>query len=311
MKFKESFIDNSLVEIKKIPIDPEAMVLPIKKQIYFNLLPSHPFQYVSHKVLKDYLNKELIDGLKSFLKAEKITFILNKRLKNEYNGVFPDTGSVIFTEPDYPFLPGKLHIDIASAQMYTIYDFIKFACYVNNEQPEEHFISITDIETSTKKVVMCKTPCKLEAVLKKGGFEYSEENIYTDHPFKGKIITNEEDITSKRLMEILIFPKNKTKKAPLLKKIIQKFFPDSFSNYYDSNTTRMGTSCQKCLHCVTICPAKLNPFLLYAMAEKDSLKDAVFLNVYSCMECGLCSHVCPSKIPLCRFISKLKMECNL
>ena len=66
--------------------------------------------------------------------------------------------------------------------------------------------------------------------------------------------------------------------------------------------TRRTWPCIKCARCVSACPMHLNPSQLGqlaakreypAMAEKYHLDD--------CFECGCCSYVCPSNIPLVQY----------
>ena len=56
--------------------------------------------------------------------------------------------------------------------------------------------------------------------------------------------------------------------------------------------------CIGCGGCVRACPVSLNPMLLNDLildGRNDELRDA---GVFDCTECGLCAHVCPSRIPL-------------
>ncbi|MCX7192087.1 MAG: electron transport complex subunit RsxC [Proteobacteria bacterium] len=57
--------------------------------------------------------------------------------------------------------------------------------------------------------------------------------------------------------------------------------------------------CIHCGECIKACPKKLNPTqmgLLSAKREYDLMADKFFLD--ECFECGCCSYVCPSHIPL-------------
>lgn len=58
------------------------------------------------------------------------------------------------------------------------------------------------------------------------------------------------------------------------------------------------TVCVRCGHCVSSCPMNLNPVFVYRavrMGETDRLPK---LHLEDCMECGCCTYICPSHIPL-------------
>ena len=57
--------------------------------------------------------------------------------------------------------------------------------------------------------------------------------------------------------------------------------------------------CIRCAYCVDACPIRLNPSQLGLLAlnsEYDRMADE--FNLMDCFECGACSYVCPSHIPL-------------
>jgi electron transport complex protein RnfC len=56
--------------------------------------------------------------------------------------------------------------------------------------------------------------------------------------------------------------------------------------------------CIKCLRCIDACPVYLNPSRLGALARARHYEDMLNYNIMDCMECGSCSYVCPSNIPL-------------
>ena len=58
-------------------------------------------------------------------------------------------------------------------------------------------------------------------------------------------------------------------------------------------------ACIRCAHCVDVCPIFLNPSQLGLLArneEHERMADEH--NLMDCFECGSCSFVCPSHIPL-------------
>lgn len=60
--------------------------------------------------------------------------------------------------------------------------------------------------------------------------------------------------------------------------------------------------CIKCGECLSACPIHLNPSMLGELAaarEYQVMEDSFHLN--DCFECGCCSYVCPSNIPLTQY----------
>ncbi|MCK4418179.1 electron transport complex subunit RsxC [Candidatus Aerophobetes bacterium] len=66
--------------------------------------------------------------------------------------------------------------------------------------------------------------------------------------------------------------------------------------------------CIKCSQCIDHCPMGLLPTTLARLVKRemwDSLKD---YNIMDCIECGCCTYVCPSKIPLVHYIKLGKLQ---
>jgi len=56
--------------------------------------------------------------------------------------------------------------------------------------------------------------------------------------------------------------------------------------------------CIRCSACLDACPAFLNPSQLGQLAGMHRFEEMLDLHIMDCMECGSCSYVCPSNIPL-------------
>jgi electron transport complex protein RnfC len=72
----------------------------------------------------------------------------------------------------------------------------------------------------------------------------------------------------------------------------------------DKHATKQGDvlPCIKCSQCLQACPILLNPAELGQLAAKrlyDIMEEDFHLN--DCFECGACSYVCPSNIPLVQY----------
>jgi electron transport complex protein RnfC len=57
-------------------------------------------------------------------------------------------------------------------------------------------------------------------------------------------------------------------------------------------------NCIRCSRCIDACPIYLNPSILGLLAKKGLWEEMQENHVLDCFECGACSFVCPSSIPL-------------
>ena len=62
--------------------------------------------------------------------------------------------------------------------------------------------------------------------------------------------------------------------------------------------SRREYACIRCSSCLDACPVFLNPSDLGFLARGGRYHDMLDLHIMDCMECGSCSYVCPSNIPL-------------
>ena len=53
---------------------------------------------------------------------------------------------------------------------------------------------------------------------------------------------------------------------------------------------------------------RLMPLKLSAAAKKDDLEMAARYNILECIECGLCSYICPANKNLLQYIRMIKPE---
>ncbi len=66
--------------------------------------------------------------------------------------------------------------------------------------------------------------------------------------------------------------------------------------------------CIRCASCVDACPMRLMPLKLGDMGRLSITEEFNNFNGMSCMECGCCSFVCPSKRPLVQWIRLAKIK---
>lgn len=70
-------------------------------------------------------------------------------------------------------------------------------------------------------------------------------------------------------------------------------------------------ACLRCGKCIEHCPAGLQPIQIKNAYDAKDLKELEDFQVSKCVECGLCSYICPSKIELTDAIKKAKLYFRL
>ncbi|MGI6787345.1 MAG: RnfABCDGE type electron transport complex subunit C [Acholeplasmataceae bacterium] len=97
-------------------------------------------------------------------------------------------------------------------------------------------------------------------------------------PMMGTNVTNDDIVVTDTTTSLLVFNQKEVKEDP----------------------------CIMCASCIEGCPVGLDPVLIMK-AQRARDKDTLMtLDVNKCIECGLCSYICPSKIPLTEEIKKAK-----
>lgn len=66
--------------------------------------------------------------------------------------------------------------------------------------------------------------------------------------------------------------------------------------------------CIRCARCVDACPVRLMPTIIYQYTRKEDYDMANEYFAMDCFECGCCSFICPSKIPLTQWMKVAKSE---
>jgi electron transport complex protein RnfC len=68
----------------------------------------------------------------------------------------------------------------------------------------------------------------------------------------------------------------------------------------------MPAPCVRCGWCVEGCPTRVQPAGLLEAAQRENLLLADHYGLDACIECGVCTYVCPSNLPILEGIRKLK-----
>jgi Na+-transporting NADH:ubiquinone oxidoreductase subunit A len=76
----------------------------------------------------------------------------------------------------------------------------------------------------------------------------------------------------------------------------------------DCNKHGGDRACIACMHCADACPADILPQLVYKAILVEEVEEYLDHGLLDCVECGLCSYVCPSKIELTATLKSAKAE---
>jgi electron transport complex protein RnfC len=66
--------------------------------------------------------------------------------------------------------------------------------------------------------------------------------------------------------------------------------------------------CIRCAWCIDACPTLVHPALILDAAQRRDMKMAERAGIAACIECGVCSHVCPSQLPLLKAIREVRSK---
>ncbi len=67
---------------------------------------------------------------------------------------------------------------------------------------------------------------------------------------------------------------------------------------YDCNLQGGERACIACMHCADVCPVDIMPHMTYKAILAGEVEEYLAHGLLDCVNCGLCSYVCPSKIEL-------------
>ncbi|MBT8326837.1 MAG: electron transport complex subunit RsxC [Bacteroidia bacterium] len=275
----------------KIPEDKSCKIMIL------NGCECEPFLTSDHRVMAEY-PEDLINGAKilnHFVKAEKIYIgiesnkpdaiaILNKKLENESDWI-----EVVPLEVKYPqgaekmlvtailnkeVPSGKLPLDV-EVLVSNVSSIAALSQWFETGKPLiERVVTITGnaIKRPANMMVPIGTSMR-EVVNYCGGLNTENYRMLLGGPMMGMV---------QRTLDIPIV--KGTSGLLLLTE--------------DNVSTMDEYSCIRCGRCVEACPMFLNPSVLGMQAKKGLWEDMKDNYVMDCFECGSCSFVCPSHIPL-------------
>lgn len=163
------------------------------------------------------------------------------------------------------------------------------ACAISNAirlgQPLiERIISVNGDAISEPKNLRVRIGALFSDVIKQcGGFKKEPEKVIAGGPMMGASISDTNVPVVKETNNILVLSKEKVKE-------------------YEQKP------CIRCARCINVCPVGLMPRMVALFTQKGMIREAEKYFPLDCKECGCCSYVCPSKIPLVQLIQFAKTD---
>lgn len=149
---------------------------------------------------------------------------------------------------------------------------------------QERVITITGpgVEKKGNYLIPIGTP--LRYALEQVGLKENVSRVFLGGPMMGQALASLDIPINKGTSGVVVFTESEDGRLP------EKIYP-----------------CIRCAYCVDACPIFLNPSRLGLLAkngEYDRMSEEYHL--FDCFECGSCSYVCPSNIPLVQYFRVAK-----
>lgn len=162
---------------------------------------------------------------------------------------------------------GALVINVSSA--HEVYEAIAL-----RKPVIERIITVAGGAIKTPKNLKVRLGMQIQELIQEcGGLTEMPDRIVLNGVMRGYTITDVTMPVTKTTRAILALTRGEVGQAPQL-------------------------PCIQCGRCIRSCPVGLNPARLHKLINHGELSRAVDEGLMSCRECGICAHVCPSRIPL-------------
>lgn len=178
---------------------------------------------------------------------------------------------------DYDKLPIEKGVVVNNVStIYAIYEALKL-----NKPLIERIVTFTGEMLKKPQNIYVKVGTPIKEVI--NGLEGYKRNkdviLVAGGPMMGSSLVNDDFVITPNLNCILLL-KNNLKEEEL--------------------------NCLRCGRCVKNCPSHLSPVLI--KDKLNNIDDLKCLHPEKCVECGLCSFVCPSKINIRKFVQEAKQK---
>lgn len=250
------------------------------RRVIVNLLQPEPYQSNWYHLARDEA-EALFTGiriLKKLYSPEVFHFALHRHPRDYAAGVLSRFGSgtfeVTWHDQGYPSAHGKLLSTDPSTLILDAESLVGLAVLVQYARPQvETFVTVSGSGVRHPGVYRVRVGTPVSALLEECGLPQPDRHrIILGGPFRGYHLERDAMVT-RLTRSILVLGSHETRLA-------------------------VEQPCVRCGACVDFCPVGINPVRLHEGLNKSGDRARLAGELERCLECGICSAVCPSRIPL-------------
>ncbi len=179
---------------------------------------------------------------------------------------------------------GKLPIDVNCVVQNVGTVFAVYQAVFKHKPLFERVVTFSGDKMKTPRNLLVRVGTPVSFILEHfGENEQDADQIIFGGPMMGKSVVNTLAPVTKLTSGVLLLSKQLTNKE------------DEYA-------------CIRCAKCALSCPMGLEPFNIASYVKNNMIKETKTLRVTDCLECGCCSYICPSRIPLTDYCKLAKQE---
>jgi electron transport complex protein RnfC len=179
---------------------------------------------------------------------------------------------------------GGLPIDAGAIVHNVGTTFSVYEAVQKNKPLIDNIVTVTGKNISVQKNLLVRVGTPVSKLIElAGGIPENTGKVLFGGPMMGKAASNIEAPTQKSSSAVLLMLEKESHRGNI-------------------------SACVRCARCVSVCPMKLEPYLLKRLSERKMFEESEKNSAHDCIECGSCAYTCPANIPLLDYIRLSKAE---
>lgn len=176
----------------------------------------------------------------------------------------------------------------------------------NGRYPTRRVVAVGGSAVSKKQHYHVRLGAPVQSILGNGTVSKTEDRIVAGGLFSGYALSPDQHLGMHETAVTIVPEGNKKlflgfvrpgySRASRSKAFLSVLNPNPLS--VDCHMYGEGRACVNCSSCALACPVDILPQFTYKSILADEIEDALAHGLLDCVECGVCSYVCPSKIDL-------------